>query len=69
MTTLDITRLSAQERLDLIGRLWDSLEAEDVRLTPAQQAELDRRLATFDEDIKSGLSWEEVEAELERRFP
>jgi putative addiction module component (TIGR02574 family) len=54
MTAIDITKLSPQERLDLIGRLWDSLDSEEVRLTPAQQSELDRRLATLDEDIKAG---------------
>jgi putative addiction module component (TIGR02574 family) len=68
MTAIDITRLSPQERLDLIGRLWDSLDAEDVPLTPAQEAELERRLATLDEDIKAGSTWEEIEAELDRRY-
>ena len=43
MTPLDIARLTPQERLDLISELWDSLSAEDVRLTPAQDAELDRQ--------------------------
>ena len=65
MTAIDITKLSPQERLDLIGRLWDS---EDVRLTPAQQSELDRRLATLDEDIKAGSTWEQIETELDRRY-
>jgi putative addiction module component (TIGR02574 family) len=68
MTAIDITRLSPQERLDLIGRLWDSLDAEDVPLTPAQEAELERRLGTLDEDIKAGSTWEEIEAELDRRY-
>ncbi|MBV8797786.1 MAG: addiction module protein, partial [Hyphomicrobiales bacterium] len=40
MPTLDISRLSPEERLDLIGELWDSLAAEEVRLTPAQEREL-----------------------------
>jgi putative addiction module component (TIGR02574 family) len=31
MPTLDISRLSPKERLDLIGELWDSLAAEEVR--------------------------------------
>lgn len=44
-----LTHLSAQERLDLIGQLWDSLEDDNVSLTPAQRAELDRRLAALDE--------------------
>jgi putative addiction module component (TIGR02574 family) len=64
---LDITRLSPQERLDLIGELWDSLADKDVRLTPAQDAELARRMATFDDDAKAAVSFEDIEAELDRR--
>ena len=68
MTTIDIASLSPQERLDLISKLWDSLEADDIKLTPAQEAELERRLATLDDDIKAGSTWEQIEAELDRRF-
>jgi putative addiction module component (TIGR02574 family) len=55
--------------LDLIGQLWDSLDAGDVRLTTAQEAEIDRRLATLDEDIKDGEDAGDVLAELRRRYP
>ena len=34
------------------------------KLTPAQTAELDRRMATFEEDIKHAISWDELEAKL-----
>jgi putative addiction module component (TIGR02574 family) len=67
MTTLDIDRLTPRERLDLIGELWDSLAPEDVRLTPAQEAELARRLRSFDEDAKAAVSWGVVESSLARR--
>lgn len=67
MATLDISRLTPKERLDLIGELWDSLSATDVRLTPAQEAELDRRLATFDADRRKAVPWEDIDAELDRR--
>lgn len=58
MATLDISRLTPKERLDLIGQLWDSLSPSDVQLTQAQEAELDRRLASFDEDARSAIAWE-----------
>jgi putative addiction module component (TIGR02574 family) len=67
MTTLDITRLTPRERLDLIGELWDSLAAEDVRLTPAQDAELARRMATFEADSRTAVPWEQIERELDGR--
>jgi putative addiction module component (TIGR02574 family) len=64
MATLDISRLSPQERLDLIGELWDSLTAEEVQLTPAQARELDRRIATFADDAKTAIPWETIDAEF-----
>jgi len=64
MATLDISRLSPQERLDLIGELWDSLTAEEVQLTPAQARELDRRIATFADDAKTAIPWESIDAEF-----
>jgi putative addiction module component (TIGR02574 family) len=69
MTVIDIESLSPQERLDLIGQLWDSLDANDVQLKPAQAAELDRRLEALDEDIDHGRDAVDVLAELRRRYP
>jgi putative addiction module component (TIGR02574 family) len=63
---LDIARLTPAERLELIGRLWDSLEPEDVGLTPRQDAELGRRMTTFDAHAKAAVPWEEIEADLLR---
>ena len=67
MSDLDIARLTPQERLDLIGRLWDSLAPEDVSLTPAQQAELARRMQSFDEDAKAAVSFDIIENGLRSR--
>jgi putative addiction module component (TIGR02574 family) len=50
LTHDEIIRLSPDERLALIAQLWDSLDDNQVQLTPAQQAELERRLATLDRD-------------------
>jgi putative addiction module component (TIGR02574 family) len=69
LTPADITRLSPEERLRLIEQLWDSLEDEEVPPPPAQAAELEHRLATFDEDRTQAVSWDELKAELARRCP
>jgi putative addiction module component (TIGR02574 family) len=53
----EITRLSPPERIALIAQLWDSLEDEQLPLTPAQKAELDRRLSTLDHDRQGGVTW------------
>lgn len=49
------------------GQLWDSLEDDDVSLTPAQRAELDRRLAALDEGGEAGISWEAFREPLQQR--
>jgi putative addiction module component (TIGR02574 family) len=67
LTDDDITRLSPDERLGLIAQLWDSLDDYQVPSTPAQLAELERRLA--DQDRAQRVTWETLKAELERRCP
>jgi putative addiction module component (TIGR02574 family) len=69
LTTDEIDRLSPEERLALIGELWDSLDDSDVPLTPAQTAELERRLANFESERDSGVTWEALKTELRQRQP
>ena len=68
MTTpaIDIDKLDPEERLRLIGDLWESLRAEpgSVRLTPAQTAELDRRLDEFDRGTADVVTWDEAKRRL-----
>src|SRR5579863_5276284 len=61
----EIARLSPPERLALIAQLWDSLEQEQLPLTSAQQAELERRLSSLDQDRRDGVTWSALKAELE----
>jgi putative addiction module component (TIGR02574 family) len=58
--------LSVDERLILVGEIWDSIadEPEKLLLTPAQKAELDRRLAEHRANPKRTFSWDEVKAHL-----
>lgn len=65
----ELARLTPPERLALISQLWDSLEDEQLPLSAAQQAELDRRLDTLDQDRRIGISWAELKAEMEQRCP
>ena len=67
LTPNEIVRLSPPERLALIAQLWDSLEHEQLPLTGAQQAELERRSSLLDQDRRDGVSWSALKAELERR--
>jgi putative addiction module component (TIGR02574 family) len=65
----ELERMTPPERLALIAQLWDSLEQDQVPLTGAQVSELERRLASLDEDRRDALSWAELKAELQKRCP
>lgn len=65
----EIVRLSPPEKIALIAQLWDSLDADRLPLTGAQQAELDNRMSTLDRDRLSGVTRAALKAELERRCP
>jgi putative addiction module component (TIGR02574 family) len=69
LTPDEIGRLTAPERLALIAQLWDSLDNEQIPLTGAQQAELDDRLASLNDDRRDGVTWAVLKAELEQRCP
>ena len=62
----ELARLTPRQRLDLIERLWESLEDKDIPVTDAQRAELDRRIAGFDQD-QEHIPWDQLKAELRRR--
>ncbi|MGY3449700.1 addiction module protein [Bradyrhizobium sp. USDA 4353] len=65
--SFDISKLTAKQRLNLIGLLWDSLTTEDVQLTSAQEAELSRRMASFDADARHAVPWDDLEREFTSR--
>jgi putative addiction module component (TIGR02574 family) len=69
LTPDEIVRLTPSERLALIAQLWDSLEHEQLPLTSAQEAELERRLSSLEEDRRDGVTWAFLKAELELRCP
>jgi putative addiction module component (TIGR02574 family) len=68
MPTIDYSHMTPLEKIDLIGEIWDSMEAEDIPLSPEQAAELDRRYATLDEDIKYGITAAQSLALLGQRY-
>ena len=62
---LGLNHLSAEDRLSLAELLRDSVAAElqGQDTTPAQAAELERRVALADADPSRGIPWEIVRAE------
>lgn len=69
-TVEQLRELPVEDRLQIVGELWDSI-AEDssaIKLTPAQLAELDRRLDDLEKNPSEGRPWEEVRADIENRL-
>jgi putative addiction module component (TIGR02574 family) len=67
MKTLGIDRLSIEERLALMNDILDSV-AEEQRLTDAQRAELQRRIAAHKASPENVVSWEQIKADALARF-
>jgi putative addiction module component (TIGR02574 family) len=69
LTEDELVRLTPPERLALISQLWDSLDDSQLPLNASQKLELDRRLASLDQDRHEGVTWPELKLELEQRCP
>ena len=67
---IDIDRLDVDQRLRLIERIWESLSNDPaaIPITPAQRAELDRRLDELEQGDTAGIPWEEVLENIRRRM-
>ena len=61
--------LPLPERIELAEALWDSITQDGYEppLTPAQAAEIDRRLEEHRRNPQSAIPWEQVKAELEQK--
>lgn len=60
----DFSKLSPEQRLELIGELWDSLDDQLPPPDPDLLAELDRRFAEFEANPTEGRLAAEVIARL-----
>jgi putative addiction module component (TIGR02574 family) len=70
LTALGIDQMSAEERIELIGAIWDTLATtpDQIPLTEAQKLEIDRRLAAYRADPSKVTPWEVVRAEALARM-
>ena len=64
----DFSQLTVAQRIQLVQDIWDSVaeEAQAIPLTPAQQQELERRLAAADRGEMTYSAWDEVKRRLLR---
>ncbi len=65
----DFDSLSIDEKILHVQELWDRIaeSAPDLVLTPAERAELDRRLEAHRKHPEDAVSWEEALRRIRRR--
>ena len=64
-----VEELTPEERIELMGRLWDSLDPPNAApIADALAAELDRREAEADADPEHGESWSELEKGFRKKL-
>lgn len=61
--------LSAAERLELIGAVWETLSPEDAPITTEEKSLLDTRIADAERNPKDQSPWSEVRKRLGHRPP
>ena len=65
----EVLALPVPERLKLVEEIWDSIAAfpESVELTPPQEAELERRLESYQTNPTEGSPWADVQSRILKR--
>ena len=66
MSITEILESSVEERLRIIGVIWDSIthETDTLPMTEAQRQDLDRRIDEYERGEDQGYTWEEVLARI-----
>ena len=66
----NLRNLPLDERIRLVEDLWDSIASDQnaLPLTPEQQAELDRRLDSYEVSGDPGRPAEDVIADIRKRL-
>jgi len=67
---VDFASLSTAEKILHVQDLWDRIAAsatEEVELTEAQRADLDRRVEAHRADPDRGSTWEDVKKRIRAR--
>lgn len=62
MNSIDVSKLSTEDKLKLLDQLWESLSDTPgaIPVTDAQYAELNSRLDELDREGPVGIPWDEV---------
>lgn len=63
-----VTTLSAADRIELLGAVWESLSPEDAPITAEEKQLLDTRLADFVQNPTDQSPWRDVQERLRQRL-
>jgi len=64
-----VKTLSASDRLDLIGSVWETLSPVEVPITEVEKSLLDARLSDLEKRPDDQSPWSEVQTRLRRLLP
>lgn len=64
-----VKTLSAADRLELLGAVWESFTSAEAPITEEEKRLLDTRLADFAQNPDDQNPWREVQARLKQRLP
>lgn len=66
----EFSKLSRSEQLDLLLDLWEEFtpDEENLGISEAQRAELDRRWAKYEAAPDTAVPWDELRSELASRL-
>ena len=65
---LNIRKLSIEERIQLVGEIWDSIaDEEKFELTEAQRKEIERRMLSYRANRDDVTPWEVVKARIQEK--
>jgi putative addiction module component (TIGR02574 family) len=65
LTKEDIKELTQAQKLELLELISESLEQDEVPVSPKVRVEVESRLKTYDEDKKTALPWRDAQRRLE----
>ena len=60
LTRDDVKALTADQKLELMDLLSESLEEEQIPVSPEVRNEVESRLKTYDEDKKTAMPWRDA---------
>ena len=64
MDIKEIKKLSVQERISIIGEIWESIDKKGVQVTEAQKLEVRERVERYRKGETIFFSWDQIRTEL-----